>query len=92
MEFRIADTFTSSLTKLAADEQKLVKQTAFDAQVNPAKGAEIMPVHVPLHQLPLGGDAYYVGQVSGVQFFVDVVDEKLYRIDGQIQARRNFFA
>jgi mRNA-degrading endonuclease RelE of RelBE toxin-antitoxin system len=36
MEFRIADTFTASLTKLASDEQKLVKQTAFDAQVNPA--------------------------------------------------------
>ena len=36
MEFRIADTFTTSLTKLTADEQKLVKQTAFDAQVNPA--------------------------------------------------------
>lgn len=36
MEFRIADTFTASLGKLTADEQKLVKQTAFDAQVNPA--------------------------------------------------------
>jgi mRNA-degrading endonuclease RelE of RelBE toxin-antitoxin system len=36
MEFRIADTFTASLTKLTVDEQKLVKQTAFDAQVNPA--------------------------------------------------------
>lgn len=36
MEFRIADTFTASLCKLTADEQKLVKQTAFDAQVNPA--------------------------------------------------------
>lgn len=36
MEFRIADTFTVSLCKLTADEQKLVKQTAFDAQVNPS--------------------------------------------------------
>lgn len=36
MEFRIADTFTASLCKLTADEQKLVKQTAFDAQVNPS--------------------------------------------------------
>ena len=36
MDFRIADTFTASLTKLTVDEQKLVKQTAFDAQVNPA--------------------------------------------------------
>ena len=36
MSFRsIADTFTASLTKLTVDEQKLVKQTAFDAQANP---------------------------------------------------------
>ena len=31
MEFRIADTFTASLIKLPVGEQKLVKQTAFDA-------------------------------------------------------------
>ena len=36
MEFRIADTFTASLSRLTADEQKLIKQTAFDAQVNSA--------------------------------------------------------
>lgn len=36
MEFRIADTFTDSLAKLAGDEQKAVKTTAFDLQVNPA--------------------------------------------------------
>ena len=36
MEFRIADTFTDSLTKLPADEQKAAKTTAFDLQVNPA--------------------------------------------------------
>ena len=35
MEFRIADTFTDSLAKLTADEQKLAKTTAFDLQVNP---------------------------------------------------------
>lgn len=35
MEFRIADTFTASLTRLPVDEQKLVKQTTFDAQVDP---------------------------------------------------------
>lgn len=34
--FRIADTFTASLAKLAGDEQKAVKQTAFDLQLNPA--------------------------------------------------------
>lgn len=36
MEFRIADTFTASLTRLTGDEQKLVKTTAFDLQMNPA--------------------------------------------------------
>jgi mRNA-degrading endonuclease RelE of RelBE toxin-antitoxin system len=36
MEFRIADTFTDSLARLTADEQKAVKTTAFDLQVNPA--------------------------------------------------------
>ncbi len=37
VEFRIADTFTASLGRLRADEQKAVKTTAFDLQVNPAQ-------------------------------------------------------
>jgi len=36
MHFRIADTFTDSLAKLAGEEQKSVKTTAFDLQINPA--------------------------------------------------------
>src|SRR5438094_5314775 len=36
MEFRIADTFTGSLARLTGDEQKHVKTTAFDLQLNPA--------------------------------------------------------
>jgi mRNA-degrading endonuclease RelE of RelBE toxin-antitoxin system len=36
MEFRIAATFTDSLARLTADEQKAVKTTAFDLQLNPA--------------------------------------------------------
>src|SRR6478752_7716922 len=36
MEFRIADTFTDSLCRLTGDEQKAVKTTAFDLQMNPA--------------------------------------------------------
>ena len=36
MDFRIADTFTDSLAKLTGDEQKVVKTTAFDLQMNPA--------------------------------------------------------
>src|SRR5450755_257245 len=35
MEFRIADTFTESLGRLTGDEQKAVKTTAFDLQLNP---------------------------------------------------------
>ncbi len=35
MDFRIADTFTDSLAKLTGEEQKLVKTTAFDLQLNP---------------------------------------------------------
>ena len=35
MDFRISDTFTDSLAKLTGDEQKLVKTTAFDLQMNP---------------------------------------------------------
>lgn len=36
MQFRIADTFTSSLARLNADEQKAAKTTAFDLQVDPS--------------------------------------------------------
>ena len=36
MNFRIADTFTDSLAKLTSEEQKAVKTTAFDLQINPA--------------------------------------------------------
>jgi mRNA-degrading endonuclease RelE of RelBE toxin-antitoxin system len=36
MEFRIADTFTDGLARLTGEEQKAVKTTAFDLQMNPA--------------------------------------------------------
>ena len=36
MEFRIADTFADSLAKLTNQEQKAVKTTAFDLQLDPA--------------------------------------------------------
>ncbi len=35
LEFRIADTFTDSLGRLTGDEQKAVKTTAFDLQLDP---------------------------------------------------------
>lgn len=36
MEFRIADAFTLSLSRLTGEEQKAAKTTAFDLQLNPA--------------------------------------------------------
>src|SRR5580700_11044748 len=36
MEFRIADTFTDSLGRLTAEDQKAAKMAAFDLQLNPA--------------------------------------------------------
>ncbi len=35
MDFRIADTFTDSQAKLNGEEQKAIKTTAFDLQLNP---------------------------------------------------------
>ena len=37
MQFRIADTFTSSLARLPNEQQKAAKTTAFDLQLNPAQ-------------------------------------------------------
>jgi superfamily I DNA/RNA helicase len=36
MEFRIADTFTTSLARLTGDEQKAAKTTSFDLQIDPS--------------------------------------------------------
>jgi len=38
LDFLIADTFTDSLARLTGDEQKAVKTTAFDLQMNPVGG------------------------------------------------------
>jgi len=37
MEFRIADRFTAGLARPLGDEQKALKTTAFDLQMNPAQ-------------------------------------------------------
>ncbi len=50
MIFRIADTFTDSLARLTGDEQKAVKTTAFDLQMNPSN-----PGH-QFHKLEKGRD------------------------------------
>ena len=44
MDFRIADTFTDSLARLTGAEQKAVKTTAFDLQLDPgAPGYALSP-------------------------------------------------
>ena len=50
MKFLIADSFTDSLARLTNSEQKLVKTTAFDLQLNPAN-----PGH-KLHKLDKARD------------------------------------
>lgn len=37
MHFRISDTFIGSLARLTGNEQKAVKTTAFDLQMNPTQ-------------------------------------------------------
>lgn len=53
VEFRIADSFTDSLARLSAQEQKAVKTTAFDLQLNPANPA------MRLHRIDRSRDANF---------------------------------
>jgi len=53
MDFLIADTFTDSLARLTGDEQKAVKTTAFDLQVNPAGPG------LSFHKLDRARDAHF---------------------------------
>lgn len=53
MQYLIADTFTDSLGRLTGDEQKLVKTTAFDLQLNPAN-----PGH-QFHKLDRARDKHF---------------------------------
>ena len=53
MDFRIADTFTGSLAKLTGEEQKAVKTTAFDLQLNPASPG------MQLHKLDKARDPHF---------------------------------
>src|SRR5439155_18470179 len=60
MDFRIADTFTSSLARLTNDEQKAVKTTAFDLQMNPANPG------MQFHKLDKAKDRnFWSARVSG---------------------------
>ncbi len=53
MQFRISDTFTDSLTRLTAEEQKAVKITAFDLQQNPANPG------MQLHRIDKSKDKHF---------------------------------
>ena len=53
MDFRIADTFTDGLAHLTGDEQKLVKTTAFDLQMNPVNPG------MSLHKLDQAKDKHF---------------------------------
>lgn len=44
MTHRIADTFYDALAKLSPQEQKAVKQSAFDFQMDPSLGADAIPL------------------------------------------------
>lgn len=66
MDFRIADTFTDSLAKLSGDEQKGVKTTAFDLQLNPAHPS------MNLHRIEQSKDKHFwsVRVSSDIQLIV----------------------
>jgi superfamily I DNA/RNA helicase/mRNA-degrading endonuclease RelE of RelBE toxin-antitoxin system len=60
MDFRIADTFTDSLARLSGDEQKHVKTTAFDLQLDPSNPG------MKLHRLDKAKDKnFWSVRVSG---------------------------
>ncbi len=73
MDFRIADTFTDSLAKLTGEEQKAVKTTAFDLQLNPANPG------MSLHKLDKARDKHFwsVRVSSDIRLIVHKSDASL---------------
>ena len=73
MDFRIADTFTTSLAKLTGDEQKAVKTTAFDLQMNPANPG------MQFHRLEKSKDDHFwsVRVSSDIRLIVHKTDTSL---------------
>ena len=73
MDFRIADTFTDSLAKLTGEEQKAVKTTAFDLQLNPANPG------MSLHKLDKARDKHFwsVRVSSDIRMIVHRTDASL---------------
>ena len=73
MNFRIADTFTDSLARLTGDEQKAVKTTAFDLQLNPVNPG------MSLHKLDKARDKHFwsVRVSSDLRLIVHKTDSSL---------------
>jgi hypothetical protein len=72
-EFRIANTFTSSLSRLSAPDQKAAKMTAFDLQINMAQPG------LKLHRLERSRDANFwsVRVNDGIRIIVHRTDGSL---------------
>ncbi len=60
MTFLLADTFTDSLSRLTGEEQKAIKTTALDLQMNPANSG-----NHPLHLLGAAAGCGTSGCFSG---------------------------
>ncbi len=73
MQFLIADTFTDSLAKLTGEEQKAVKTTAFDLQMNPENPG------MKLHKLEKARDKNFwsVRVSSSLRLIVHKTDKSL---------------
>ena len=73
MEFRIADTFTDSLGRLTGEEQKAVKTTAFDLQLNPVNSG------MSFHKLAKAKDKNFwsLRVSSDIRLIVHKSDESL---------------
>jgi mRNA-degrading endonuclease RelE of RelBE toxin-antitoxin system len=73
MQFLISDTFTDSLARLSGDEQKAVKNTAFDLQVNPVSTA------MQFHRIDRARDPNFwsVRVSSDIRMIVHRTDESM---------------
>ncbi len=73
MDFRIADTFTTSLARLTEEEKKAVKTTAFDLQLNPASPG------MSFHKLDKARDKNFwsVRVSSDIRLIVHKTDQSL---------------
>lgn len=79
MDFRIAVTFTESLARLTPDEQKAVKHTAFDLQMNPmTPGMSFHPLKKSrdknFHSIRISDDIRLIVHRTDASFLLCYVD------------------